>query len=55
MHGRLSNLFRDNHRIAAVVFVLIILAPFAYSLVRPVFTQGSAESTNCFLIIPSRR
>ena len=51
MQGQLSNLFRDNHRIAALVFVLIILAPFGYSLVRPVFTQGSPAS-RVFLDIP---
>ena len=44
MQDKLSGLFRDNNRIAVVIFVLIILAPFGYSLVRPVFTQGSPAS-----------
>ena len=51
MQDKLSGLFRDNHRFAVVVFILIILAPFGYSLVRPVFTQGSAMS-DVFLDLP---
>ena len=51
MQGKLSTLFRDNNRLAVVVFVLIILAPFGYSLVRPVFTQGSSP-TRVFLEVP---
>ncbi len=51
MQDRLSGLFRDNNRIAVVIFVLIILAPFGYSLVRPVLTQGSAAD-EVFLELP---
>ena len=51
MQDKLSGLFRDNNRIAVMVFVLIILAPFGYSLVRPVFTQGSPAS-EVFLNVP---
>ena len=51
MQGKLSTLFRDNNRFAVLVFVLIILAPFGYSLIRPVFTQGSATG-EVFLDIP---
>ncbi len=51
MQDKLSGLFRNNNRLAVVAFVLIILAPFGYSLVRPVFTQGSATD-QVFLDIP---
>lgn len=51
MQEKASGLFRDNNRIAVLVFVLIILAPFAYSIVRPVVTQGSAVDRE-FLDIP---
>jgi len=51
MQDKLSGLFRDNNRIAVLAFVLIILAPFGYSLVRPVFTQGSPVD-RAFLDIP---
>jgi hypothetical protein len=51
MQGKLSTLFRDNHRLAVLVFIIIILAPFGYSLVRPVFTQGSPAG-RVFLEIP---
>ncbi len=51
MQERISGLFRDNNRFAVLIFVLIILAPFVYSLVRPVFTQGSS-APEVFLDIP---
>lgn len=51
MQGKLSILFRDNNRFAVLIFVLIILAPFGYSLIRPVFTQGSATD-EVFLDMP---
>jgi hypothetical protein len=51
MQGKLSTLFRDNNRLAVAVFILIILAPFGYSLVQPVFTQGSSVD-GVFLDIP---
>ena len=51
MQGRLASLFRDNNRIAVVVFIAIILAPFGYSMVRPVLTQGS-PADDVFLELP---
>jgi hypothetical protein len=52
MQGKLSTLFRDYNRFAVAGFILLILAPFGYSLVRPVFTQGSS-ATDVFLDVPS--
>ncbi len=52
MQGKLSTLFRDNHRLAVAGFILIILAPFGYSLVQPVFTRGSS-TTDVFLDVPA--
>jgi len=48
---KVSSLFRDNNRVAVLVFVLVIIAPFGYSVVRPVFTQGSSTD-EVFLDIP---
>jgi hypothetical protein len=53
MQDKLSGLFRDNNRLAVLVFVIIILAPFGYSLVRPVFTQGTAVE-DVFLDLPEQ-
>lgn len=51
MQEKLSGLFISNNRIAVLVFVVIILAPFGYSLVRPVLTRGSAAD-DVFIDLP---
>ena len=52
MQEKLSSLFGDNNRLWVLVFVLVILAPFGYSMVRPVLTQGT-EPGEVFLDIPN--
>jgi hypothetical protein len=51
MQEKLSSLFINNNRIAVTVFVIVILAPFAYSMVRPVLTRGSSPGEN-FIEVP---
>ena len=51
MQEKLSSLFINNNRIWVAAFVVIILAPFAYSLVRPVVARGSAPG-DVFIELP---
>ncbi len=52
MQEKLSSLFSDNNRKWVLAFILIILAPFAYSLVRPVLARGSSPE-DVFLTLPN--
>lgn len=51
MKDKLSGVFTKNNRVAVWIFVLIILAPFAYSVVRPVVTRGSSPG-DVFIELP---
>jgi hypothetical protein len=51
MQEKLSSLFINNNRVWVAVFVIVILAPFVYSLVRPVVARGSAPG-DVFIELP---
>jgi hypothetical protein len=51
MQEKLSGLFIKNNRIAVIVFIVVILAPFGYSLMRPVLTRGSSRD-DVFIELP---